>query len=208
MANNRRNRDRRKGRRSPFLDPKPRILVVCEGKETEPQYLKGFRSACHNPLVDVEVAKGVGVPKTVVSTAKELKKKADEAAKREKDDNLQYEKVWAVFDVDEHPKISDAIQMARDNDIELAISNPSFELWLLLHFADSPGMKSRQAVRDLLDDHIKDYDKHVDFNDYKNGYQQAATRASRLSQTDKTKCVPGDNPSTGVYLLTTSIGTP
>jgi hypothetical protein len=144
------------------------------------------------------VAQGVGVPKTVVATAKRMKKEAEEAAKREEDDNLRYEKVWAVFDVDDHPNMPDAVQMARDNEIELAISNPSFELWLFLHFADSPGMKSRQSVRALLDDYIKDYDKHVDFDDYRDGYQQAVLRASKLSQTDLKKCVPGDNPSTGV----------
>ena len=29
-------------RRAPSRDPRPRILVVCEGEKTEPAYLKGF----------------------------------------------------------------------------------------------------------------------------------------------------------------------
>lgn len=34
------NRERRPGRREPFLDPRPTVLVLCEGEETEKQYLE------------------------------------------------------------------------------------------------------------------------------------------------------------------------
>jgi hypothetical protein len=205
MTENRRNRNRKPGRRAPFLDPKPRMLVVCEGKVTEPQYLTGFKNACRNPRVSLIIALEVGVPKTVVELAKEKKKAAEASAKREGDENLKYESVWAVFDVDEHPNIPDAIQMARDNAIKLAVSNPAFELWLLLHFADQPGMKGRKVVRELLDTFITDYDKHVDYQEYHSGYEQAVKRAKALCQIDLITCQPGPNPSTGVYLLTESI---
>lgn len=35
-----------------------------------------------------------------------------------------------------HPGLTDAIEQARQNGIWLAISNPCFELWLVLHFQD------------------------------------------------------------------------
>ncbi len=38
----RRDRDRRPGRRAPFREPKPVILIVCEGERTEPEYFEGF----------------------------------------------------------------------------------------------------------------------------------------------------------------------
>ena len=154
------------------------------------------------------MAPEAGVPKTVVEIAKKRMKEADEAAKREGDDNLRFEAVWAVFDVDDHPHVPDAIQMARDNSIHLAISNPSFELWLLLHFVDSPGMKDRKVVRALLKEHIDDYDKHVNYDDYRNGYQEAARRASKLTDVNLKACTPGNNPSTGVHYLTESIRAP
>ncbi|MGH3940412.1 MAG: RloB family protein, partial [Pseudonocardiaceae bacterium] len=46
---------------------------------------------------------------------------------------------WCVFDVEwpkNHPNLKQAIQLARDHNIRLAISNPCFELWLILHFED------------------------------------------------------------------------
>jgi hypothetical protein len=95
--------------------------------------------------------------------------------------------------------------MARDNAIELAVSNPAFELWLLLHFGEQPGMKDRKVVRELLDAFITDYDKHVDYEKYRAGYEQAVRRAKALGEVDLNKCQPGPNPSTGVHVLTESI---
>jgi hypothetical protein len=46
------------------------------------------------------------------------------------------DEVWCVFDVDEHPKLAEARDQANANGIQLAVSNPCFELWLLLHFQE------------------------------------------------------------------------
>lgn len=51
-----RNRSRRQARTAPFRDPKPLILVVSEGKLTEPEYLRGLQRACRNPRVTIKVA--------------------------------------------------------------------------------------------------------------------------------------------------------
>ena len=37
---------RRPGRRSPFREPRPIILIVCEGERTEREYFEGFARAC------------------------------------------------------------------------------------------------------------------------------------------------------------------
>lgn len=42
MSRPARERNRRHCRRPSFLEPKPTILIVCEGEKTEPQYLNGF----------------------------------------------------------------------------------------------------------------------------------------------------------------------
>ncbi len=202
MSNPRRHRERRAGRRAPFRESRPRILVVCEGEYTEPEYLEGFRKSCRNPRVQIEIAETHGVPRTLVVSAKKRKMDAEAEARREKDDNLRYDDVWCVFDVDDHPKISDAKQMARDNDIKLAISNPCFELWLLLHFRDNPGMQHRDQVRRLLKTYVPSYDKHVEYATYSAGYQQAVTRAERLDQDAIQSDEPGRNPTTSVHRLT------
>jgi hypothetical protein len=199
---NARSRQRRPGRRLPFRDVKPRILVVSEGKFTEPEYIHGFARACRNPRVVVEVASEHGVPRTVVEIARDRKKDAEHAARREKDDNLVYESVWAVFDIDDHPNIGEAKEMARDNNIHLAISNPCVELWLLLHFQDNPGMQDRARIKKLLSTHVLNYDKHVNYAAYSAGYSEAVNRSKQMDEAALEATEPGRNPTTGVYQLT------
>ena len=200
-----RNRKRRPARRVPFKESKPVILIVTEGEVTEPEYLNGFARASKNSRVRIKVVGAAGVPKTIVESAKELKRGAEEEARGAKDDNLRYDKVWCVFDFDEHPNIPDAKQMARDNDIELAMSNPCFELWLWLHFADQPGMRDRHRLQSMMKQHILNYDKHVDYSNYAAGYEAAYGRASRLDEDAKAANEEGRNPTTGVWRLTESI---
>ena len=68
-------------------------------------------------------------------------------------------------------------------------------------------MKGRAEVRRLLDHYIKNYDKSVDFADYKDGYEDAVYRAKPLGACNLQTCQPGPNPSTGAYVLTESIRT-
>jgi hypothetical protein len=205
VTSNRRNRERRPARGVPRLNPKPRILVFCEGENTEPQYIEAFRKWCRNPRVDVEIAKERGVPLTLVHAARERKRHAEKEARKAKDDNVAYDEVWCVSDVDAHPGLPDARQMARDNNIELAISNPCFELWLLLHFRESPGMRHRHDLQGMLRGVVPGYDKHVRFELFKEGYSTAVTRAQRLDAQAAEDGEEGRNPTTGVYRLTTSI---
>nr|WP_254330779.1 RloB family protein [Corallococcus exiguus] len=187
------------------MDPKPRILVFCEGKNTEPQYIVAFRQWCRNSRVDVEIAKERGVPLTLVTLAKESKRRAESEARKAKDDNLSYDEVWCVFDVDEHPKRKEAQNLARAHGISLAVSNPCFELWLLLHFRENPGMQHRHDLQKMLAGFVPDYNKHVDFELFKEGYPAAAKRAKRLDEQASDDGEEGRNPSTGVYRLTQSI---
>jgi hypothetical protein len=199
---NARNRHRRQGRRPPFRTPKPTILVVTEGEVTEPEYLGALLRACRNPRVTIKVAKEHGVPKTVVAVAKQYKDEAEASAKRERDENLAYDSVWCVFDIDEHPAVGEAKEMARDNDICLAVSNPCIELWLLLHFSESPGMQHRAAIHKRLKKHVPDYDKHVKYELYEPGYPQAVARAGRLDEEAREAGEPNRNPTTGMHELT------
>jgi hypothetical protein len=201
----RRDRDRRPGRRAPFREPKPVILIVCEGERTEPEYFEGFARACRNSRVRIRVAEEHGVPRTLVTTAKRYKKAAEADAKRGGDDHLAYDAVWCVFDVDDHPQVADARQMARANGIELAISNPCFELWLLLHFRESPGMQPRDTMRRMLSRHVPGYDKRVEFTVYAEGYPQAVKRAEQMDKKAEEDGDSGRNPTTGAYRLTREI---
>lgn len=196
------NRDRRPGRREPFRDPRPIVLIVCEGAETERQYFKKFATHHKNSRIEVKVADKTGVPFSLVKAAKQFKRESEIAAKRQRDQNLAYDSVWCVFDVDEHPNLHDARQTAAANGIYLAISNPCFELWLVLHMREPPGMKHRHDIQDLLKSLVADYDKHVDFDRYAPGYPAAVIRAKRLDNQARLDNDLGRNPTTNVYELT------
>ena len=88
------------------------------------------------------------------------------------------------------------------NGIKLAISNPCFELWLLLHFQDNPGMHSRQKVQQMLRKHAPNYNKGVDYAKYSGGYSEAVDRATRMDEAAANDGEAGLNPTTGVYRLT------
>lgn len=192
-------RQKRPGRREPFRDPRPTVLIFCEGRETEKQYLEKFARHHRNARIRVEVAGEVGVPFSLVRFARQRKLEIDVKARRQKDENIAYDSVWCVFDIDEHPQVPDAKNMAAENGIHLAISNPCFELWLILHLRESPGMQDRHKVRGLLKKRVPGYDKHVEFRTFAPGYSEAVKRARRLETTAHDAGTPGHNPTTNVY---------
>ena len=200
-----RDRERKPARREPFADPKIKILVVTEGLVTEPEYIDGFMTVFRNPRVDVKTVGGQGAPVTVVTVARDAMKANAIRAVREKDENIRYDEVWCAFDVDDHPNINNAKEMARDNGIKLAVSHPCVELWLYLHFADQPGAQPRDDMLRLLKKHVPGYDKHVDFKEYVEGYDEAERRAERLDNAADLGGDLGRNPTTGFWKLTKSI---
>ena len=124
---------RRKGRR-PERNLRPqRILIVCEGKQTEPNYINGIIDEIYHNL-SVTRDETFEVIGTGLNTLG-LLRHAEELCTL----NRCYRKVFLVFDKDEFPSghFNDAIYLTQKHDEPpfVAIwSNPCFELWLLLHF--------------------------------------------------------------------------
>lgn len=192
-------------RRTPNRRPRSRLLIVCEGKVTEPKYFKAFRHEHRNQLVEVEVLPDGGVPKTLVEHAVDKKKSAERTARRFADPYLKYDEVWCVFDVDEHPNLPEAKQQAMDNGLDLAISNPCFELWILLHFQDQRAHEHRGQIQRACRNHIVGFVKEVPFDKLTPHYGEATQRAAALDLWQKQQGREGDNPSTAVYKLTERI---
>ncbi len=186
-------------RRRPSREPKPRFLIVCEGEVTEPHYFNEFRRLSRK-LIDLKIVPA-GVPKTVVQQAVKLKNKSEEMAKRSKDENLRYEYVWCLFDIDEHPNVDDAKQQARDNFLNVAISNPCFELWLLLHFQDQNAHIGRKPLKHLCIKHMPGYVKTPFCGALFPNLHLAIERAATLDKRHESNNKIGANPSTGVYRL-------
>ena len=155
-------------RQGPNRKRRKRILIVCEGTQTEPRY---FTWLCRHwrlkVTTDVEVVgeKCGNAPISVVECAVDRKKKAKRQDERAGFDRKEagFAHVWCVFDVEEKGKnesIHRARNKAKDNEVECALSNPSFELWFLYHYEEtSRPFKNAKEVIKALKKHVGDYDK-------------------------------------------------
>jgi hypothetical protein len=190
----------RLSRRPPKRDPKKRFLIVCEGKVTEREYFDHTGHLFRHVILEISPG---GDPKSLVERAIEKKKDSEEKAK--KDANELYDQIWCVCDVDEHPRLPDARQQARDNKIKMAVSNPCFELWALLHFQDQNAHIGRAKVRALCKEHMPGYHKRLPCELLLPLYSDALRRSTELDRRYTADSREGANPSTGVYKLTEEI---
>lgn len=190
------------GRRPEYRDPIKRVLIACEGAETEVRYFRALLKDKRIRTARVEVygPEGGTDPKSIV----EFAKGKVEYARRDGD---PFDEVWCVFDRDDHLKIADAMTQAKhqtdpEGGFEVAFSNPCFELWFLLHFRYSSGHQHRTAVaRELKQkDRIAGYDKPMDvYGLLKDKQDDAIGNAKRLRKHHK-DCNAGrqENPCTNV----------
>nr|WP_303247038.1 RloB family protein [Odoribacter splanchnicus] len=129
-----------------------KILIVCEGSKTEPNYFGEFNKKKRGLYVfDLEFSGGGISTKKVVEEAIELKKQADMK-------NDPYDRVWAVFDKDDFPDadFNAAILKAESNHIGCAWSNEAFELWYLLHFHNRVTPMSRTEYKNAISNAVND----------------------------------------------------
>lgn len=168
---------------------------------TEPEYIRGFAVAQGANTVRLHVATPGRDPEGLVHHALKLRDEAAMRADRERDENLAYDEVWCVFDVDEHARLEAARNLAAREGIGVAVSNPCFEFWLILHFRDHAAHLTSRKAADLLGKHIPEYDKHIRYEDLAGGYADAVARATSLERRHEQAGTNG-NPSTRVHHLT------
>lgn len=86
-----------------------RVLIVTEGTKTEPNYFKGIRSdhRLHTASIQVLPCDTGTDPIHVVNRAEELLLEGDPSLRIE---GLSFDRVYAVFDRDDHPSFSRAIK--------------------------------------------------------------------------------------------------
>lgn len=137
---------------------------------------------------------------TLVTTAIERKAK----------DGEEIDEIWCVFDVESpksHPNLLNAIALAKKNGINLAISNPCFELWLILHFEDQTAyLTTSQAESKSRRLDGRD-GKRINPDLYLENRQIAAERAVYLRKRHEgnSTLFPQDNPSSSMVDLLLSV---
>ncbi|MCY4467250.1 MAG: RloB family protein [Thiotrichales bacterium] len=178
-----------------------RIVVATEGVLTEPEYLKLFSRFHGHHGVRVESIGVGGDPRAVVE-------RAIEESKKLKNDRLaRRDSVWAMFDRDIHARFDEAINLAHGNNIRLAISNPCFELWGILHYQEQHAPLNRHECQRKLGELCPDFNAGAgkvfnDWNAVEQHYSAAVERAEIAAQRREEEGTPGGNPTTTVYILT------
>ncbi|MFF3852975.1 RloB family protein [Micromonospora sp. NPDC002575] len=122
----------------------------------------------------------------------------------------EVDECWCVFDVEwpqNHPYLDEAVRLAARHGIRLAISNPCFELWLILHFREHNAfLTTSDAERQsrLLDGRPG---KRIDGGRYVERRGDAAERAIALDRRHASNqtSFPDNNPSSTFHELLAAI---
>ncbi|MFI1825276.1 RloB family protein [Streptomyces sp. NPDC020412] len=128
-----------------------RFLIYCEGERTENHYFKGLKQELKSLPVTICIGSGHGEPLSLVRSAIKHKERAAQSAA---DRRTPYDEVWCVVDVEAprpHPSLDPAVRLARQAGVSIALSNPCFELWLLLHLKDVTAYQTSASVQNALE---------------------------------------------------------
>ncbi|MCX4846885.1 RloB family protein [Streptomyces sp. NBC_00893] len=123
-----------------------KILITAEGVNTEPQYFEKFSALIKAKAVRVVSVKPVGVGRDPLSVVNEAKRLRDLEGKN----GDPFDAVWCVVDVDEHASLERACIEAGRAGIEVAVSSPCFEIWLLWHFENRTAWVNASTLSKLL----------------------------------------------------------
>lgn len=191
------------------VNPKVAIHIICEGVNTEPEYFIQCKDHYGAGLVELKIIPGAGVPWTIVQTAVELRQSLTLLKRKSKDSFDGCFRVWAVFDRDDHPLVEESLALARENNIDVAFSDPCFEVWPLLHLVDHGSQDHRHEVQKKLSALMPEYDHQkgaiINYEQIKDHFQTAYDRAQRLNKARiEENCALG-RPSTTVGELVMKI---
>lgn len=176
-----------------------RVIIACEGSKTEKNYFQAF----FNRLI---VNKNISKTSLVIAIHKHTDPQGvlKDLLKVLNKDN-EFEHQWIVIDRDEHINFADTLYQAESINVNVAYSNPCFELWYLLHFEDWFIPIHRHDLPTRLKQYI-DYEKNSTtmYQEVLSRQKIAIERAKRLINyhSKKRPLNPTiDNHSTTVYQL-------
>lgn len=193
---------RRKAKRSPYS----KVLIVCEGEKTEPLYFEDLKSYYQLNSANIEITGDCGsAPISIFDHANQRYREEARAGD-------PFDKVYCVFDKDQHETYDEALEKIRDADpqgIFIAINSvPCFEYWLILHFhyttkpfEQLPGNSAANQMLGELLRFMPDYEKGQErvFSALIENLELAKDTAERTLQVARHNHT--DNPSTNVQDL-------
>ncbi|MDR0783409.1 MAG: RloB family protein [Propionibacteriaceae bacterium] len=180
-----------------------RAVVVFSEGETECEYIEALMrlpDVANNTALTLEIDPDRGLsPLTLVQRAVERLKEPE------------VNECWCVFDVEwpqNHAKLAEARSLARSKNIGVAISNPCFELWLILHYESQTGFLDTSIAQRRSQELGRYKGKHIDAGPYLSKRHVAVSRADALETRHEhnNTTFPHDNPSSGMPNLLRAIG--
>lgn len=134
--------------------------------------------------------------------------KVDELTRKAKKSKDSFDKhfiVWGVSDVDNHPRLKEAVNLAAANNLNLSVSNPCFEVWGIFHYKQHNQPMDRQATQSELKRLMPTYCHHK--NPYFDpavivkDFEAAIKNAKQANQSRVNEGDQGGSPSSTVYEL-------
>jgi len=196
-------------RRAPSISPRQSVLIVCEGARTEPEYFRSLRKELRLQTVEVVVEgeRCGSAPISVVDHAISLRSEREAEAKQSAI-AVPYDVIWCVMDVEApkpHVSLAAALDKAKANGLDVALSNPTFEYWYLLHFEKTSAlMQSNKVLMKKLKKHHSKYKKN-DPGFFEVVYPRTAEAIKNSKSVLKEKHYGDDlrdcNPSTHVHCV-------
>ena len=137
------------------------ILIICEGENTEPNFIGGIRDCIIDGVYDIgncriEIRPEPRIIEEEETNVRRRKKRKLRAVTKEPEEFIgvpplkwvtygceqlkigTYDEVWAVFDNDNHPARKEAFELAAQSIngkyVNIAYSSIAFEYYILLHF--------------------------------------------------------------------------
>lgn len=196
----------KKDRKRYTRERKEIILIATEGKnKTERNYFREFNRSIKGCAIVFSDGNNTD-PVNIVNDA------LNSADKRDIEPQ-NGDSIYAVFDTDfkKESQILEARKLAERNGVEIILSNPCFEVWLLLHFRYSThGYQSNNEVIKELNDVWPEYRKNIaSFKQLRDRCEDAIENTGKLkkfhNETKGTDIVERCNPSTDVDKLVTRI---
>lgn len=145
-------RSRRTSPRSPQAS-RIQLRIFAEGEKTESNYLTHWNRLYREQTVISIAQHSHTTPFELVQAAAAQRREDLREAKKGR--GSAFHQYWCIFDVDEHPRLHEALEMARANDIHVALSSPCVELWFLLHFENQTAYIHRHDAQARAKGHLK-----------------------------------------------------
>jgi hypothetical protein len=199
-------------RRNAKRQPKRRIIIYCEGENTEPAYFSAFAGQYEkDAMIKVEPIPA-GLPMSVAESAVARAKReglAKSSRKKPKNSFEEHDQVWAAFDRDQHPHFDEAVALCIAEGIRICRSNPCFEVWLILHETDYDRPDDTKAAEKHLGSIRPEYDpdrkKVCNFGEIIAHVERAEKRATKQLAKREEEGAPFGRPSTTAGELTAAI---